>query len=353
MVRRLHAGTQLFERDSDKGWKIKEIATAAFGTEKAGGDWRRFPVSGSTQGPLANLQRSLPQSAVPPSFNLTTTSTLEGCPVRRSPKELHLHRALNELGGIGLIEELNRAAQWKDQSVLEPLFITTNGTILAGFGRWRLALFEGRDEIRCIEYPLSDDEALGFILTHHQTRCGWNDFVRIRLALTVEPALQQRALDNMRTGGKYKGSTNLSRADRIEVRQEIAKFAGTGTGNTDKVKTILRSAHPNIIAALQNGLLSIHRAWLWSKLPKLQQRVEFARYEEERTQRKILQEFLPKPASVSLDPAQVIEVLQRVEAQRPGSIDIRASRRRRRTVVILGQDFSRWPGTQKGVDWHA
>jgi ADP-dependent phosphofructokinase/glucokinase len=104
---------------------------------------------------------------------------------------------------------------------------------------------------------------------------------------------------------------------------------------------------------LQNGVLSIHRAWLWSKLPKLQQRVEFARYEEERTQRKILHEFLPKPASVSLDLAQVIEALQRLEARQPGSIAIRTSRRLRRTVVTLGQDFSRLPGAQKELDWHA
>jgi hypothetical protein len=140
-------------------------------------------------------------------------------------------------------------------------------------------------------------------------------------------------------------------ADRIDVREEIAKRAGTGTGNVGKVKAILRSAHPNIIAALQNGLLKIHRAWLWSKLPKLQQRVEFARYEEERTQRKILHEFLPKPASVSLDLAQVVEALQRLEALQPGSIAVRASRRLRCTVVTLGQDFSRLPGTQKELDW--
>ena len=153
----------------------------------------------------------------------------------------------------------------------------------------------------------------------------------------------------MRAGGKYKGSTNLSEADRIDARQEIAKLAGTGTGNVSKVKAILRSAHPNIIAALQNGLLSIHQAWLWSKLPKLQQRVEFARYEEEHTQRKLLREFLPKPASVLLDPAQVIDALKQLEARQPGSIDIRASRRRRRTVVILGQDFPRMPGRPEGA----
>jgi hypothetical protein len=292
-------------------------------------------------------------SGVPPPFNPTAISRLAGRPVVRSPEQLRLHPALVELGWTSVVDELNDAVRLKNQSVPEPILITTNGTILAGFGRWRLAVLEARREIHCIEYPLSEDESLQFIITYHQSRRGWNDFVRICLALKLEASLPQRARDNMSAGGKYKGLTNLSEADRIDARQRVAKRAGTGTGNVDKVKSILRSSHPNIIAALQNGWLSIHRAWLWSKLPKLQQRVEFARFEEERTQRKILQEFLPKPASVSLDRAQVIEALQRVEAQRPGSIDIIASPRRRRTVVILGQDFSRLPGAQKELDWHA
>jgi hypothetical protein len=270
-------------------------------------------------------------------------------PVVRSPEQLRLHPAMKEFGWTGVIDELNDATRLKD-SVPQQVLITTNGTILAGFGHWRLAMLEGRHEINCIEHQLSGDEALQFILAHHQTRYGWNDFVRIRLALTLELNLQQRALDNMRAGGKFKGSTNLSEADRVDVREKIARRAGTGIGNVGKVKAILRSAHPNIITALQNGLLSIHRAWLWSKLPKLEQRAEFARYEEGHTQRKILNEFLPKPASASLDPVQVIEALQRLEARQPGCIDIRTSRRLRRTVVILGQDLS---GAQKELDWHA
>jgi len=257
---------------------------------------------------------------------------------------------MKELGWTGVIDELNDPARLKDESVSEPVLITMNGTILAGFGHWRLAMLEGRHEINYIEYPLGDDEALQFILTRHQTRCGWNDFVRIRLALTLEPNLHQAALDNMRVGGKFKGSTNLSEANRIDARRRIAKRAGTGTGNVSKVKAILRSSHPNIIEALQNGLLSIHQAWLWTKLPKLQQRLEFARYEEERTQRKILREFLPKAARVSLDPTHVIESLRRLEARQPGSIAIRTSQRLQRTVVILGQDFSRQAGAQKEVD---
>jgi hypothetical protein len=146
--------------------------------------------------------------------------------VVRSPEQLRLHRALKELGWTGVIDELNDAAGRKNQSVPEPILIATDGTILAGFGRWRLAVFEGTHKIHCIEYPLSEDDSLIFILTHHQTRRGWNAFVRIRLALKLEPYLHQRALDNMRAGGKYKGLANLPDAQRIDVREEIANAAG-------------------------------------------------------------------------------------------------------------------------------
>src|SRR5881296_1631202 len=93
----------------------------------------------------------------------------------------------------GAIEEFNEAARLKDQTVAEPILITTNGTILAGIGRWRLALFEGKQEIHCIEYVLTEEESLEFILTYHQPRSGWNAFVRTCLALTLEPSLQQKA----------------------------------------------------------------------------------------------------------------------------------------------------------------
>lgn len=63
--------------------------------------------------------------------------------------------------------------------------------------------------------------------------------------------------------------------------------------NAGKVETILCLAHPNVIAALQNGSLKIDSGWSWCKLRKLEQLDEFARREERRTQRKILQEFSP------------------------------------------------------------
>jgi hypothetical protein len=183
-------------------------------------------------------------SATPPQpFNPTAMSRLEGRPVVRSPKQLRLHRALEELGWTGAIDEFNDAARLKDRSAPVPVLVTTNGTILAGFGRWRSAVFDGRHEIDCIEYPIREDESLRFTLAYHQTRCGWNAFVRVRLALALEPNLQQRALDNMRAGGRSKGSANLPETQHIDVREEIARIAGVCPRYVSNVKSILEVAH--------------------------------------------------------------------------------------------------------------
>jgi hypothetical protein len=257
--------------------------------------------------------------------------------VVRFPQELRLHPILEEFDFLAA-EDLNKSAELKALAVPEPIIVTPDGTILAGFGAWRFAKSEGIAVVHCIEYPIGEGEILPFILRYHQPRHSWNSFVRISIAGRLKPALQQRALDNMRAGGKNKGSTNLSKADRIDVRQQIAKLAGTGTGNVTKVETILERAHPNIIVALQNNLLSIHRAWQWCKLSKSEQREEFARYEEERTRQKLVRGLSIGESKVSRDPAQVIEALQLKENQEPGSVAIQTSLSAR-TTIVLGQDL--------------
>jgi hypothetical protein len=284
----------------------------------------------------------------PQSFNPTTMSRLEGRPVICSPERLRPHRALEELGWTGVIDEFNDAARLTNPSVTEPILITTNGTILAGFGRWRLAVFERRHEIHCIEYPLSEDEALQFILTHHQTRCGWNAFVRIRLALTLEPYFQQRALDNMRAGGKYKGSANLPEAQHIDVRQEIAHAAGICARNVSNVKTILQVAHPRLLEALRNSTLTINRAIQFCKLPRAEQLEQFIRYSEERATNKVIRRSIPRPkeAKISPDVVTVLDALKHQEARQPGSVAVRVGRHKR-TVVLIGQDLFAGPPSQK------
>jgi hypothetical protein len=261
----------------------------------------------------------------------------EGVLVSRVPGQLRPHRVLDEIGWTDL-DELNEAARRKLRSVREPILITKNGTILSGVGSWQLALFEGRQQITCVQYDIDENESLQYILALHRTRRTWNSFVSIRIALKLEPYFQQKAVENMRTGGKYKGSTNLSKADRIEVRQEVATAAGSGVGNVDKVKTLLQSAHPNIIKALQNGSLRIHRAWKWCRLPKSQQKEVFAKYDEDQTRRRILREFKSERSRARFDSAKALEALRSFEAGHPGQIEFRISTKRN-TVVLLGHDL--------------
>ena len=277
-------------------------------------------------------------------------SRSEGRPVVRSPEQLRLHPALKELSWTGVIDEFNDAARLKDQSVPELILITTNGTILAGFGRWQSAVFDGRHEIHCIEYPLGEDEALQFIIRHHQPQRGWNAFIRICLALELELSFQQRARDNMRAGGKYKGLANLPEAQHIDVRQEIANIAGVGAGgrNVGNVKTILEVAHPRLLEALRDGKLTINRAVQWCKLPKAQQVEQFIRYIEERATNKVIRRFIarPKEEKIRPDVATVLDVLQHQEARQPGSVAVRVGRHKR-TVVLIGQDLFGEPHSQK------
>jgi hypothetical protein len=275
-----------------------------------------------------------------PSLHPKRTIQPEGRPVTWSPAQLRLHPVLDEIGWPNQIGELNNAALSMDRSVPEPILVTTNGTILAGFTRWQLAIFEGWHEIDCIEYRVSDQDCLHFILNHHQTRRGWNAFVRICVALALKPFLQQRALDNMRAGGKCKGWATLPDANRIDVRQEIARIAGTGARNVSNVEKIRESAHPRLIDALRNGTLKINGAIKLCKFSKAEQLEKFIRQSEDREIAKVIRKSIRSPREEKSNPDVVttLEVLLQQEVMRPGSVDIRVGDSPH-TVVVLGRDL--------------
>lgn len=273
----------------------------------------------------------------------------DGRPVTRFPEQLRLHPALDGIGWHGLINEFNDAVQLKNQTLPAPILITSNGTILAGFGRCRLAAIDGSRELHCIEYQLGEEEALRFILAHHRPQRGWNAFLRIRLALTLEPHFQEKALANMRAGGKFKGWANLPEAQRIDVRQEIARAAGVGAcgRNVSNVKKILQTAHQKLICALQDGTLSISRALHLCELPKEQQLEAFIQYSEERATRKLIHQCLSrlKKKPNLPDAASVLKAVQTMEAAQPGSVTIRSARLEC-TVILVGEDLLASPHAQ-------
>jgi len=73
----------------------------------------------------------------------------------------------------------------------------------------------------CMEYELTEPESLYWLLERHRRSNGLNDFIRILLALELEPWLKNKARLNQQIGGQDKGSSKLTEAETVDVRSEI------------------------------------------------------------------------------------------------------------------------------------
>jgi len=125
-----------------------------------------------------------------------------------------------------------------------------------------IAIRENRSTISCIEYDLTEEEALRVILDRHRETNSLSPYCRVLLALRLELELQESARRRKAREGTPL-SSNLTKQERTDVRKEIARISGVSTGNVTKVKQILESAAPEVRLALQPGIVRIHRAWKW------------------------------------------------------------------------------------------
>ena len=264
-----------------------------------------------------------------------------GRTVVRLLDELRVHPALEEIGFCAFPSEVSEDGRYQNQmSTAEPIFVTQTGVILAGFGRWQLAVSRKIPNIECVEYSLTDEEALQFMLSLQKRRNGWNSFIRIRLALKLEAALQDRAVTNMQMGGKYKGLATLPKAAQVDVREQIAAIAGVGGRNVSKVKEILEKGHPRIVSELVNGSLSINRAHLLCRLPFRRQVEALTEEYCDRVASEVEDELLFRRGKdgLRLGATVVLNSLQQQELQQPGSVSVRISRRKR-SVILVGDDL--------------
>lgn len=107
------------------------------------------------------------------------------------------------------------------------------------YAQWQLACNQGREKLLCHQYEMSEADSLIWILLKARPHFGINAFNRVQLALDLEPYFKKRALFNQQVGGAMKGASNLTEADRLDVRQEVAVAAGVSVGNVSKVKQIM------------------------------------------------------------------------------------------------------------------
>lgn len=91
-------------------------------------------------------------------------------------------------------------------------------------------------------------------------------------------------------------SVNFDRSFCHRRAEEIAAAAGVAVGNISKAKAVFAFAALEVLEATKQGEISLHKAWLWSKLPHREQQVAYRRYPSERairaTWRKLLNDQL-------------------------------------------------------------
>lgn len=192
-------------------------------------------------------------------------------------------------------------AELGDDAFRDPILITRDCTIIDGYARVELAKLHNRVSLNCIEYDLSELEALSWLVQTHLPSRGYASFTRVLLALEMEPLLKEKARSNQQIGGQRKGSSNLTEAERVEVRNAVAAAARVSVGTFSKAKQLISRADPQLQAALRDGEISIHRAWQWSQLPRHEQRQNLALYRQrkgmERTVKQLISKQLKRQSS--------------------------------------------------------
>ena len=207
----------------------------------------------------------------------------------------------------------------------EPIVVTRRGIVVDGYARWELARRQSRQTILCIEYDLTEEEALRWLIQSHRPSRGLNAYCRTLLALDLGPFLQEQARANQRAGGQNKNASNLTEAKRLDVRTEVAAAAGVSTGNVTKVSQLRKTAHPKVEQALRAGEISIHKAWQWSRRSPEEQLSELEEYQNRKganqTSQRLIQKHIGRLSPTQLVPPSLGDLLKPFVPDRSAALD--------------------------------
>jgi hypothetical protein len=240
-----------------------------------------------------------------------TPATLENVELA-SPRS---HPVLENLG-VALPESQD------DQAIPS---VTRSGIVLDGKSSIQEATRLCESSVRCLIHDLSDEDALSWIVRKYRPSSGFNAFLRIRIALELEPFLRCKARANQTKGGIEKALSNLTEAERIDVRSEIAEIAGVGVGNVTKVKQLIPLASPEVLEALHLTQIRIHRAWIWRNKSHREQRELLSTYLSNKSLRLTVAKLLSRrliDSSLDIEPRSLAAGLQRLAEMSPSGFQI-------------------------------
>ena len=250
--------------------------------------------------------------------------------------------------------KLSALAEQGERAFREPLVITREHIVIDGYARWELARLRGRLTVPCVEYELTEEEVLRWLLQKHRRSNGMNDFCRILLALELEPCFKARAVANQRTGGQMKGLSNLTEAITVDVRKEIAVAAGVSVGNVTKVKQLMGNVRSELSAALRSGEISIHRAWKWRTESAERQIVALMTYRNKSGINKTIRDLIWRHKSSNLPAAapdlrSLIRRLSGLKADESSAINVAVIRATGNTIFVTEELIQSLPPYQESI----
>ena len=169
-------------------------------------------------------------------------------------------------------QQLTTLCQRGEAVFADPITITHEIVIVEGYALLQLAMLQRRTSLTCVVRYMDHETATLHLLEKNRSSKGIGDFARILMALELEPWFR-RPKPTKTPAEDVRVRHSWRKADRLDVRIEVARAAGVSAGNVSKVKQIQHSAVPQIREALLAGEIQINRAAMWSGIaPSLQER---------------------------------------------------------------------------------
>jgi hypothetical protein len=209
-------------------------------------------------------------------------------------RDLKPHSSYAQLGIKIPAYRLNELLELGEDAFIFPLFITSTGIVIDGYARLEIARLQGRETVMCVEFDIPEEEALRRLILCHRRLAGLPAFSRVKLAVPLAKSLKEKALQHQQNGGKNKGSSKLTEAQRIDVRKKIAAIIGISVGTLSHASDVLKNGEREVLQALHNGQVKIDRAWRWSKQSKMRQRENLRLYCRRRGMERVAKKLIAK-----------------------------------------------------------
>jgi hypothetical protein len=123
-------------------------------------------------------------------------------------RDLKPHPIYAQLGVKIPASRLNELIELGEDAFVFPLSITSTGIVIDGYARLEIAGLQGRETVMCVEFDISEEEAIRRLILCHRRLTGLPAFCRIKLALPMRNLSKKRRFSTSKMAGRTRVRQN-------------------------------------------------------------------------------------------------------------------------------------------------